>query len=64
MLERQALPGLAGAELDFEPSWGAAQVIEPDSGGERAASFCTLIGTAKLNGLDPSFYLRSMFAHR
>jgi transposase len=30
-----------------------------DSGGERAASFYTLIGTAKLNGLDPSFYLRT-----
>jgi hypothetical protein len=31
-----------------------------DSGGERAASFYTLIGTAKLNGLDPSFYLRTV----
>jgi hypothetical protein len=34
-----------------------------DSGGVRAASFYTLIGTAKLNGLDPSFYLRSVLAH-
>jgi len=33
-----------------------------DSGGVRAASFYTLIGTAKLNGLDPSFYLRSVLA--
>lgn len=33
-----------------------------DSGGERAASFYTLIGTAKLNGLDPSFYLRTVLA--
>jgi len=33
-----------------------------DSGGERAASFYTLIGTAKLNGLDPSFYLRTILA--
>jgi transposase len=31
-----------------------------DSGGVRAASFYTLIGTAKLNGIDPSFYLRSV----
>jgi transposase len=33
-----------------------------DSGGERAASFYTLIGTAKLCGLDPSFYLRNVLA--
>jgi hypothetical protein len=31
-----------------------------DSGDERAASFYTLIGTAKLCGLDPSFYLRTV----
>jgi transposase len=29
-----------------------------DSGGERAAAIYTLIGTAKLNGLDPQAYLR------
>lgn len=33
-----------------------------DSGGDRAASFYTLIGTAKLCGLDPSFYLRTVLA--
>lgn len=33
-----------------------------DSGGQRAASFYTLIGTAKLNGLDPAFYLRAVLA--
>ena len=33
-----------------------------DAGGERAASFYTLIGTAKLNGLDPAFYLRTVLA--
>jgi hypothetical protein len=33
-----------------------------DPGGERAASFFTLIGTAKLCGLDPSFYL-ALFWH-
>jgi transposase len=31
-----------------------------DSGGERAASMYTLIGTAKLNGLDPEAYLRTV----
>jgi hypothetical protein len=29
-----------------------------DSGGERAAAIYGLIGTAKLNNLDPEFYLR------
>ena len=29
-----------------------------DDGGERAASIYSLIGTAKLNGLDPEAYLR------
>jgi hypothetical protein len=33
-----------------------------DSGGRRAASFYTLIGSAKLIGLDPSFYLRTVMA--
>jgi transposase len=31
-----------------------------DSGGQRAASLYSLIGTAKLNGLDPAFYLRTV----
>jgi transposase len=31
-----------------------------DSGGDRAASMYTLIGTAKLNGLDPEAYLRTL----
>jgi transposase len=33
-----------------------------DSGGQRAASLYSLIGTAKLNGLDPSAYLRIVLA--
>jgi len=32
----------------------------PDSGGERAASLYGLIGTARLNGLDPELYLRTV----
>jgi hypothetical protein len=31
-----------------------------DSGGERAGSLYSLIGTAKLDGLDPAFYLRTV----
>ncbi|MGA9781047.1 MAG: transposase domain-containing protein [Terracidiphilus sp.] len=34
----------------------------PDSGGQRAASFYSLIGTAKLSGLDPAFCLRLVLA--
>jgi hypothetical protein len=33
-----------------------------DSGGERAARCYSLIGTAKLNGLDPEAYLRYVLA--
>jgi transposase len=33
-----------------------------DSGGQRAASLYSLIGTAKLNSLDPAFYLRTVLA--
>jgi dihydroorotase len=31
-----------------------------DSGGHRAASLYSLIGTARLNGLAPAFYLRTV----
>ncbi|MDR6496838.1 transposase [Paraburkholderia terricola] len=33
-----------------------------DSGGERGAAIYTLVGTAKLNGLDPEAYLRHVIA--
>jgi len=33
-----------------------------DSGGERAAAMYSLIGSAKLNGLDPELYLRTVLA--
>ena len=33
-----------------------------DRGGERAAAIYSLIGTAKLNGLDPETYLRNVLA--
>ena len=34
-----------------------------DSGGERAAAIYSLLGTAKLNGIDPEAYLRHVLAH-
>jgi transposase len=34
-----------------------------DAGGERAAAFYSLIGTAKLCCLDPEAYLRYVFEH-
>ena len=34
-----------------------------DAGGERAAGIYSLIGTAKLNGLDPEAYLRHVLEH-
>jgi transposase len=33
-----------------------------DTGGERAAAIYSLIGTAKLNGLDPEDYLRDVLS--
>jgi hypothetical protein len=33
-----------------------------DSGGQRAALLYSLIGAAKLNGLDPALYLRTVLA--
>jgi transposase len=33
-----------------------------DNGGERAAAIYSLIGSAKLNGLDPEAYLREVLA--
>jgi transposase len=33
-----------------------------DSGGERAAAIYSLIGSAKLNGVDPEAYLRDVLA--
>ena len=33
-----------------------------DRGGERAAAIYNLIGTAKLNGLDPESYLRNVLS--
>jgi hypothetical protein len=33
-----------------------------DSEGQRAAALYSLIGTARLNGIDPAFYLRTVLA--
>lgn len=37
-------------------------IVGSDSGGQRAAALYSLIATAKLNGLDPAFYLRTILA--
>lgn len=34
-----------------------------DSGGERATAMYSLIGSAKLNGIDPQAYLRYVLTH-
>jgi IS66 C-terminal element len=39
-------------------SGGAKQIPGADCGGERAAAIYSLIGTAKLNDIDPEYYLR------
>ncbi len=36
--------------------------VGSDAGGERAAAIYSLIGSAKLNGLDPELYLRTVLA--
>ncbi len=36
--------------------------IPSDAGGQRAAAIYSLIGTAKLNGLDPEAYLRNVLS--
>ena len=38
----------------------AADSSDSDAGGERVAAFYSLIGTAKLCGLDPEAYLREV----
>lgn len=34
-----------------------------DAGGERAAILCSLIGTCKLNGVEPEAWLRFVIGH-
>lgn len=41
---------------------GAIQFAGSDAGGERAAAIYSLIGSARMNGLDPEAYLRDVLA--
>ena len=57
-------------EIDNNAAERALRVVAPgrksflfagsDSGGERAAAIYSLLGTAKLNGLDPELYLEQV----
>ena len=61
-------PTAKTVEIDNNPAERALRAVAlgrknylfagSDSGGERAAALYSLIGTAKLNGLDPEAYLR------
>lgn len=61
-----------GIEIDNNAAERALRVVAlgrknylfagSDAGGERAAAIYTLIGTAKLNGIDPEAYLREALA--
>jgi hypothetical protein len=59
-------------EIDSSPAKRALRAVAlgqknylfagSDCGGERAAATYSLIGSAKLNGLDPEFYLRTVLS--
>ena len=59
-------------EIDNNPAERALRVVAlgrknylfagSDAGGERAAAIYSLIGSAKLNGLDPELYLRTVLS--
>ena len=53
--ERQIRPAAVGRK-----NW---LFVGSEAGGDTAACFYTLIGSAKLNGLDPELYLRYLFEH-
>ncbi len=50
-----ALPGVAIGRRNY-------LFASADSGGKRATAICSLIGTAKLNGIDPEAYLCAVLA--
>jgi hypothetical protein len=39
------------------------EILSPDGADQRAETVYTLIGSAKLNGLDPQVYLRYVLEH-
>ena len=41
----------------------STELAGSDAGGDTAACICSLIGTCRLNGLDPHLYLRHVLEH-
>jgi transposase len=62
------MPRMGGIEIDNNAAERALRTVAlgrknflfagSDAGGERAAAIYSLVGSAKLNGLDPEAYLR------
>jgi transposase len=72
-LDHTSFSGLRHLEIDNNAADLALRVVAlgrknclffagSDRGGERAAAIYSLIGTAKLNGLDPERYLRDVLS--
>jgi hypothetical protein len=53
---------IRGKPPDQRRAHRQAHAAGADSGGERAAAIYSLVGTAKLNGIDPEVYLRFVLA--
>jgi hypothetical protein len=54
--------GNDGYLLYSKAPFSCSRFAGSDTGGERAATIYSLIGSAKLNGLDPEHYLRTLLA--
>ncbi len=67
------LPQNGNIEIDNNSAERSLRAVAPgrknflfadsDAGGERAAAIYSLVGTAKLNALDPEAYLRYVLMH-
>jgi len=64
LLRRVLLPQSCSGERFFNKLLGRKNYLfaGSDRGGESAAAIYSLIGTAKLNGIDPESYLRNVLS--